>query len=101
VLRASVTLEGKMALPSGASMPMGLGTTNLAPSSVQELAQKGDIPAGVTELPAGATYQFALPPLKAPQATVPVSGTGTLLFWLPDGQARRGMTLVTPEVPLP
>jgi len=101
VLRASVTLEGKMALPSGASMPMGLGTTNLTPNAVQELVQRGDMPAGVTELPAGATYKFALPPLKAPQATVPVSGTGTLQFWFPDGQARRGITLVTPEVPLP
>jgi hypothetical protein len=99
-LRARVELAETMVLPSGATMPIALGNAVLPLETVQELAQAGDLPRGIVDLPPGARYRFALPPLDAPRTDAPVNATGTLQFWFPEGQARRAATLVTPETPL-
>jgi len=99
-LAARVDFNETMTLPSGATMPIAVGNTALPPETVQELARAGDLPSGITDLPSGASYHLALPPLPVPRSDAPVSAIGTVEFWFPDGQARRGATLVTPETPL-
>jgi len=99
-LRARLDLEEKMALPSGASLPMAVGSTVLSPDAVRAMAEKGELPSGIAEVPPGMTYRFSLPPVAAPQSALPVSATGTVQFWLPEEQARRGVTVLTLETPL-
>jgi hypothetical protein len=100
-LHAQVALDGKVALPGGASVPMPLGGVELAPDAVQALVQDGALPGGIAELSPGAVYRIELPPLAVPQTALPVVATGALVFWQPDGQARRTLTVLTPETPLP
>lgn len=100
-LRAEVGLQGKEALPSGATYSTPLGNTVLSPDAVRRMAEDGTLPGGVSEIPANASYRFELPPIAAPRSPDPVVGTGALTFWRPDGQARRVMTVLTQETPLP
>jgi hypothetical protein len=101
VMRAQVEVAGQMALPSGASMPMPVGTATLSPDAVQALVQAGTLPSGIATLALDRTYIFAMPSLPPPRVTMPVSATGTLSFWLPDGQARRQLVILTPDVRVP
>jgi hypothetical protein len=81
-------------------MPIPLGNVALSPEAVQTLVDGGAIPSGITDLPPGTTYRLELPPLAMPQSPNPVFATGSVSFWFPDGQARRGMTVVTQETPV-
>lgn len=99
-LRASVGLVGKMPVPGNPPMPMPLGDVALTPDAVQAMVDSGAIPSGITELAPGATYRLDLPRLARPQSPNPVFATGTVSFWFLDGQARRGVTVVTQETPL-
>jgi hypothetical protein len=100
-LRARLDLEEKVALPSGASLPMAVGSTVLSPDAVRAMVDNGDLPSGIAEVPPGTTYRFSLPPVASPQSALPVGAYGTVQFWLPEGQARRGVTVLTLETPLP
>ena len=69
-LRARVDLEGQMALPNGASLPMAMGEAELPLDRVSAMVQDGTLPSGIVEVPPGAGYRFALPPLTVPSAAV-------------------------------
>jgi hypothetical protein len=100
-LYAQVELRGTKILPGGISIPAVLGNAAFPPEAVQAMAESGELPSGITELPPDAIYRFELPPITAPQDSSSVTATGSLDFWLPEGKARRGITVITPEMPLP
>jgi hypothetical protein len=99
-LRAWVELEGKMPLPTGDSLAMPLGRSALPPEAVQALVEDGTLPSGIVQLSPRMVYRIGLS-LTAPRTALPVVATGGLVFWQPDGQVRRLLTLLTPETPLP
>lgn len=99
-MRARVELEGKMALPTGDSLPMPLGNTALSPQAVREFVENGALPSGIVELHPDVVYRIDVS-LSPPRTALPVVATGVLMFWQPDGQIRRLLTLLTAETPLP
>jgi hypothetical protein len=100
-LRAQVEIAGQQPLPSGASMPIPVGSATLSAAAVSEQAKAGQIPSGVVHMPVDTTYTFALPSIDIGQATLPLSATGTLRFLLPARQAQRELVLLTRDVSAP
>jgi hypothetical protein len=100
-LYAQVELRGTKTLPTGVKIPAVLGNVAFSPDDVQAMAASGELPSGVAEIPPDAVYRFELPPITALQDASSVTATGSVDFWLPEGKARRGITVLTPDVPLP
>lgn len=101
VMFAQVELQGLVEMPNGVTIPRMLGDAVFPAEAVQAMVESGGLPSGIAGLPPNAVYRFELPPLDAPQAAHSVTATGKLQFWLPAGKARRGLTVLTPETPLP
>lgn len=100
-LRAWVAIEARVTLPSGTTMPMPLGTTQLERNTVITMAQQDLLPRGIVDLPPDTRFTFDLPPIDVPQSGMPNVATGFVEFWWPEGQARHRLLLVTPEIPIP
>jgi hypothetical protein len=100
-LYAQVELRGTKTTPKGVSFPVVVGTMAYPIETVQTRAERGELPSGVAELPPGVSYRFELPTIARPEDVSEVTATGSVECWLPDGLARRGLTILTPEVALP
>jgi hypothetical protein len=100
-LYVQVELRGTKTTRKGVSFPVIVGTVAFSPDTVQAMAERGELPSGIAELPPDASYRFDLPAIARPDDVNSVTATGSLDFWLPDGLARRALDLLTPEVPLP
>jgi hypothetical protein len=98
---AALELSGRKEMPNGITIPMDFGMAIVPPEAIAALADSGALPTGVTTFAAGATVRFEVPPMQVPEASGPVSASGRVEFWWPDGKARRSLIVLTPEVLIP
>jgi hypothetical protein len=98
VLYAHLELRGNQKMPNGVTIPVVFGDVALSPDAVSAMASEGRLPAGIVELPIDAVYRFELPPIAVPEDAQDVVATGSLQFWKPEGKARRGLNVLTPQL---
>ena len=100
-LYVHVDLQGTKSTPKGVTFPVTVGSVAFPTETVQAMAERGELPSGIAELPPDATYRFELPAISQPEDVSSVTATGAVEFWLPEGLARRELSILTPDIALP
>jgi hypothetical protein len=100
ILRAQLDLSKQVPQVGGGNAAIPFKNMVLPLDQISALVTSGTLPAGITTIQPGTSFQIPLPDPALPTG-IPLVAAARITFWHPDGQNRRQLILLTPDVPLP
>ncbi|MDZ4720995.1 MAG: hypothetical protein SH847_21255 [Roseiflexaceae bacterium] len=100
IMRSQLELSKKVPQVGGGYAAIPFKTAVLPLDQISALVTSGVLPGGATSIQPGTSFQIPLPDPTLPTGTALVAAA-RLTFWYPDGNNRRQLIVLTPEIQLP